>query len=211
MLAIRTARKFLTENCRREDQIKSWNDWLGFKRESLQKEWVYLYYWKVPGFFAWGTTSKSNDRVRKAGLFHDTPSGKYDRRVDYLIARKLYGMPRCFVFETLMGHRATKVEKALKEIIQPGIAHCFHGLPGNTRREITDYFLSSLRESEHYQAAPDNIRVDWEQYVTTVYLVSRSPFKFGDTLEPNHLRKIGSDHLVPAIRYMLDLSEKYQG
>jgi hypothetical protein len=94
MVRASEAIEILTDVTVRANEIQSFDQWKEFQAQSKNEQWLYLYSWESPGFFAWGTSSGKSDRIRKAGLFHRSMTGKYDRRIDYLIAKRLYGMPR---------------------------------------------------------------------------------------------------------------------
>ena len=56
-------------------------------------QFLYLIIWNLnDGIFSWGTMSGSSDRIRKSSILNKKLTGKYDRRVDYLMLKKVEGL-----------------------------------------------------------------------------------------------------------------------
>ena len=189
----------------RGTQVRHWTDWKRFKRESTFKNWVYLVRFGG-GVFAWGTASKNGSRLRKTSLFHPKLTGKYDRRVDYLMLRIIYGPPEVWVFEV---EDAVGLEGRLRA--QVGNRYCFGGVEEADRNAISEAFFSRFQETEHWTALQPGVQLLFRRYLSEVYFAGlhhpddpgRS-FRFGDTLEPGFIdRTLGKPELLPAIEAAL--------
>ncbi len=185
---------------------EKWKEWRAFKRSSQNKQWCYLYEF-TPEICAWGTSSKSSDRVRRAGLFHEKLTGKYDRRVDYLMLKMIYGMPEVWVFEAR--DMAEKAESDLK--CHFGQNHCFRGFPCKNRVEISKYIVRKFKNTAHWKQQSSDTQEKFQEYLEEVFFAKlKHPrtghsFYYGDSLEPGFLRDIGRSYLEPAIQAMLQI------
>lgn len=197
--------KTLKRLTRRSRKIESWDDWLAFKRESEKLQWLYLYAFNSR-VYAWGKSTQSSDRLRKAGLFHEKLTGKYDRRVDYLMLKKVYGMPEVWVFEAHA--EAIEAESEMKRRF--GQDHCYRGLVGANRREVSQSITKKFKKTQHWRSLTDATRSGFNEYLELVYFAMlRHPknpkrtFYWGDSLEPGFLRTIGLKYLEPAVEQAL--------
>lgn len=69
-----------------------WQDWIRFVQESASPGWIYFVQFGTT-IFAWGTASGKGERLRKSSIFDEKLTGKYDRRVDYLMLKIIEGKP----------------------------------------------------------------------------------------------------------------------
>ena len=59
-----------------------------FKSRYEKSYSIYVIKWKKQDVFNWGTMSPNNNRIRLSSIFNNKLTGKYDRRVDYLMLKK---------------------------------------------------------------------------------------------------------------------------
>ncbi|RKG72680.1 hypothetical protein [Corallococcus terminator] len=190
------SRRFLEHESCRSEQIADHEAWRRFKAESKVREWIYLCRFSE-GIYAWGTCSNTNDRVRKSSLFKPKLTGKYDRRVDYLMLKLIHGAPRLWAFEAT---GATRTERRLMKSF--GQRHCYRGLPGSDRDEISRGIVERFRCTPHYERLGPTTRAGFERYLSEVFFARRRhptnpkrKFNWGDSLEPGFLRLIGLGEL----------------
>jgi mRNA-degrading endonuclease YafQ of YafQ-DinJ toxin-antitoxin module len=85
-------------------------------------------------------SGKSN-RVRKSSILNRKLTGKYDRRVDYLMLKKIYGLKKVYLFEFL---NPLIKERELKTIFTQN--HCYHGLNGQKiEMRYQNQFMKDLK------------------------------------------------------------------
>ncbi|MCE9674050.1 hypothetical protein LY474_40295 [Myxococcus stipitatus] len=198
------SRRFLERESRRSAQIADPKAWRRFKAESQVRKWLYL--WRFSqGIYAWGTCSNANDRVRQSSLFDPKLTKKYDRRVDYLMLKLIHGAPNLWAFEA---HNSTEIEDRLKKRF--GQSHCYRGLPGSERDEISHGLIERFRRLPHYAHLSPATRVGFERYLSEVFFARRRhptnpkrTFNWGDSLEPGFLRRIGLGELEGPIEEAL--------
>ena len=78
--------------------IQNSDDWRFFKKSIGQ--YVYFIIWdEKHEKFSWSTTSGKSDRIRKSSLLNDKLTGKYNRRVDYLMLKIIYGNLKIYIYE----------------------------------------------------------------------------------------------------------------
>ena len=112
MSKIQFSLDYLNQNCIDFNLTHSNDDWRSFKKSNGQ--YVYFIIWNESHeIFSWGTTSAKSDRIRKSSLLNDKLTGKYDRRVDYLMLKIIYGNPKIYIYE--MPQTATIFETYLKQ------------------------------------------------------------------------------------------------
>ncbi|NOK12779.1 hypothetical protein [Corallococcus exercitus] len=206
-MEVELARRLLTEQCVRCTQVRNWEDWHAFRTSSQHQNWVYFVRFGV-AIFAWGTASGKGARLRATSLFHAKLSGKYDRRVDYLMLKILHGEPDVWVFEV---EDAKRTEDLLRARV--GNRYCFGGIPAADRREVSKIIFSELQKSAHWQGQSSETQRLFLRYLAEVYFAGLShpgdagrTFHFGDSLEPGFIeRTLGKPELIPAIEAVLQV------
>ena len=188
-------------------QIDDWEDWLEFKRQSAFAEWVYFARFG-PDVFAWGTASGNGSRLRKSMLFHYTLTGKYDRRVDYLMLKAIYGKPEVWVFEAW---DSLALERRLVQSV--GNRCCYGGVDARDREMISREIFERFKKTGRWQSQSAAVQVLFQEYLERIYFSrvvhpsepSRT-FSFGDSLEPGFIeRTLGRPDLIPAIESVLNV------
>lgn len=190
-------------------EVRSWDDWLAYRKRAGSDQFVYLYRFDAE-VFAWGTATGAGRRLRGGSMFHTKLSTKYDRRVDYLMLRILCAQPDAWVFAVTPS--ATAVEGELKALF--GQLHCYQALEGDDRLEISSSIYRRFRETPHFTSLADKTKDDFDRYMREVFLKvpaltgprSGASFSFGDTLEPGFLRDVGYGDLEPAIEAALKVT-----
>lgn len=180
-------------------------------KEFLEKESKYLYIiiWSEENeIFSWGTMSRNSDRIRKSSLLNKKLTGKYDRRVDYLMLKKLYPKFKLKVYKT---EKSLILENHLKQVFNQ--KHCHKGILGNNRDDISKFIYSLFKDSEHYKIQSESDKILFEEFFMTIFLGKvRHPsnpkrtFYWGDCLEPKFLRRIGQERFEPVIERVLDVN-----
>tara|TARA_B100001287_G_scaffold211508_1_gene180339 strand:- start:645 stop:1028 length:384 start_codon:yes stop_codon:yes gene_type:complete len=63
-------------------------------------EYLYFILWSSEdNIYSWGTMSARGNRIRKSSILNKKLTGKYDRRVDYLMLLKIHGFESIYLFE----------------------------------------------------------------------------------------------------------------
>ncbi|MFC2109339.1 hypothetical protein ACFLSU_02095 [Bacteroidota bacterium] len=152
--------------------------------------------------------SMASDRVRKSSIFNSKLTGKYDRRVDYLMLKKIYGLPKVYLFE--VSDKATKYENYIKDVFCQ--KHCWHGFLGINREEISREILDEFIGTNHYSKLENSDKVLFNEYLEKVFFTKRKhpinpkrTFCWGDSLEPKFLKTIKMSYLEPVIERVLDV------
>ena len=123
--------KFIKDNSKGFEKCSNEQDTKTFVDKS--KKYLYLIIWSEDdNIYSWGTMSGKSSRIRKSSIYNSKLTGKYDRRVDYLMLKILYGSPTVYLFET--EEEPTKIENEIKNI--NGTKFCYYGLKGQDRVEI---------------------------------------------------------------------------
>ena len=197
---------FLSENSSKEITTTYESD----LKEFLEKESKYLYLivWSEENeIFSWGTMSRSSDRIRKSSLLNKKLTGKYDRRIDYLMLKKLYPKFKLKVYKT---EKSIILENHLKQVFNQ--KHCHKGISGNNRDDISKFIYSQFKDSEHYKIQSELDKNLFEEFFNSIFLGKmRHPnnpkrtFYWGDCLEPKFLRTIGKERYEPVIERVLDV------
>lgn len=200
---------FLRGSAARSLMVGSWSDWKSFKRTSASRQWLYLYRFNKSRF-AWGTTTGASDRLRRASMFDQKLTGKYDRRVDYLMLKVIHGMPDVAVFECRKDELAVDIEGALREYFAQ--SHCYRGFRGATRALISREIHDEFKETLHYRSLPQSVRDGFEVFMAQAFYARRvhpknpkRTFYWGDCLEPGFLRDIELQHLEASIEQALQV------
>ena len=172
-------------------------------------QFLYLIIWNLnDGIFSWGTMSGSSDRIRKSSILNKKLTGKYDRRVDYLMLKKVEGLEKIYLFQT--NEKATILESNIKDILN--VNSCFYGLKGTSRDEISQNLYSKFKLTNHFINQTESDKDNFELFFYKIFLgKKRHPdnptrtFFYGDCLEPGFLKKIDYEYLEPAIENILDV------
>lgn len=191
-----------------EKEIKT-NDEASLKN-FLEREsrYLYLIIWSdEKEIFSWGTMSMNSNRIRKSSLLNKKLTGKYDRRVDYLMLKKLYPNFTLRVYKT---DDSLALERNLKTSYNQ--KHCYHGISGENRNEISLSIYSLFKETQFYQSQCELNKSLFDDFFHRIFLgKQRHPvnpkrtFFWGDCLEPKFLRTIEENQLEPAIEKILDV------
>ena len=65
-------------------------------------QFLYLIVWNLnDSIFSWGTMSGSSDRIRNSSILNKKLTGKYDRRVDYLMLKKIESLETIYLFKQI--------------------------------------------------------------------------------------------------------------
>lgn len=175
---------------------------------SKEKKYIYFIVWSYQDIYSWGTMSGSSNRLRKSSLMNKKLTGKYDRRVDYLMLLKIYGLKKVYLFEN---EEPLKYEKMLCDKLSQ--KHCYHGLAGSNRDEISCNIYSKFKETVWFKQFNKKDVNYFEEFFNKVFMAKlRHPknpkrtFYYGDSLEPKFLRTIGREYLEPSIEKILDVN-----
>lgn len=203
---------FFSYNCYSSKAIKTEADWKDYKKGAKYSDFLYLLKF-TNDIYAWGTTNgKGSDRLRKTSLLTRKLTGKYDRRVDYLMLEILYGTPEILVFE--MPGDARDIEQERRSQLNGAkTGPCIRGFVGNTRKSITAEIFKLFKECEHYLALDQNTKTLCDDFYDNYYTAnlkyagasgnSRS-FAWGDCIEPNFLgAKLGRYDIESALEKAL--------
>jgi hypothetical protein len=170
-------------------RIRDRGEWKQFKNRK-PGQWAYIYRF-ARGRFAWGTSTGNGDRLARAGMLEHTPrlSGKYDRRVDYLMLRLIdERLPDVWVMET--EGNARDAERAVMRHFKQ--SHCFRGFDDACcRLAISRAIYAEFRETKHYRGLKATERRGFDTFMGEGFFI-RPPlkngkgitFKYGDALEP---------------------------
>lgn len=202
---------FLKVGARRFAEVLDQEGWTRFRKASQNHEWVYLIRFDDRRF-AWGTCSGSSDRLRGSSIFNSKLTGKYDRRVDYLMLKQCGGIRSVHVFEAPGGASGSAVdlENQLKRMA--GQNHCFGGFKGRDRVQVSIEIVTMFKGTHHYMSLSDEDRAHFDRYLCEVFFAkARHPsnpkrtFHWGDSLEPGFLRTIGKAELEGPIERALSV------
>jgi hypothetical protein len=196
---------YLKQNCVDYKLIGENEDWRSFKKSNGQ--YVYFIIWnETHEIFSWGTTSGKSDRIRKSSLLNEKLTGKYDRRVDYLMLKIIHGNPEIYIFE--MPQTATIFENYLKHYFEQ--LHCWIGLLGKDRNEISKGIIQEFKKTNHFSNLLMMEKEVFENYLNDVFFARRvhpknpkRTFYWGDSLEPNFLPTINCGHYEKTIEKVL--------
>jgi len=172
--------------------------------------YVYLIKWNQDEIFSWGTMSKKSNRIRKSSILNSKLTGKYDRRVDYLMLNKIYGLERVYLFKYSSQEESRYHENYIKA--QNNQRFCYSKILGDNRDKISNNIYKLFKETEWFSTIDEKLQVDFNEFFYDVYLnKSRHPlnpnrtFFYGDCLEPKFLRTIEKGHLEVAVEEILDV------
>lgn len=175
--------------------VHTWEESRNFFRASLYKDWIYLIGF-TPEVYAWGTASKLGDRLKKTGLLQSKLTGKYDRRVDYLMLKILYGNPVIHLFEFDNKAREVEQERRVQFYGNTSKGACIRGFRSISRDLIAREIYEEFCTSDHYQNLPVEDQVLFQEFVEKFWLNKlKHPdnptrtFYYGDCLEPNFISR----------------------
>ena len=184
-----------------------------FKMKYQKSYSVYLIKWKMNEVFSWGTMSPKSNRIRKSSIFNNVLYGKYDRRVDYLMLLKIYGLEKVFVFDFRTKEDSRICEETIK--LSKNQRHCFSGIIGKDRDEISKNIYSLFKKTPWYEKFDESTKVLFDEFFNDVFMGKvKHPrrnivFKHGDVLEPKFLRELNKDYLEPIVEKVLSVNFKY--
>jgi|TARA_B110000008_G_C16802685_1_gene497413 hypothetical protein len=178
-----------------------------YKKKNTQ--YLYFILWNSKkDIFSWGTMSGSSDRIRKSSILNKKLTGKYDRRVDYLMLKKIIGFDKIYLFETI--EKSTIIESEIKNLLN--VKSCFYGLKGTNRDEISQNLYSKFKLTDHSINQSETDKKNFDLFFHEIFLgKKRHPenpkrtFFYGDCLEPGFLKKINYGYLESSIENMLDV------
>lgn len=178
-----------------------------FRKSGTQ--FLYLIIWNFnDDIFSWGTMSGSSDRIRKSSILNKKLTGKYDRRVDYLMLKKIMGIEKIYLFKT--EEKSTIIESEIKNLLN--VKSCFYGLKGTNRDEISQNLYSKFKLTDHFINQSETDKKNFDLFFHEIFLgKKRHPenpkrtFFYGDCLEPGFLKKINYGYLESSIENMLDV------
>ena len=172
------------------------------------KKYIYFIHWSQQDIYSWGTMSGSSNRLRKSSIMNKKLTGKYDRRVDYLMLLKIYSFEKIYLFEN---QESTKYEKMLCNKLEQ--KHCYHGLKGINRDQISRNLYSKFKETLWFKKFNKNDTNYFDEFFNDVFLAKlkhpknpKRTFYYGDSLEPKFLRTIGKEYLEPSVEKILDVN-----
>lgn len=181
-----------------------------FKSQLLDGFYVYLIKWNEDEIYSWGTMSKKSNRIRKSSLFNRKLTGKYDRRVDYLMLNRIYGFENLWLFEFPSQEQSRHFESVVKNIKNQKF--CYSELLGSNREEISRNIYNQFIQTEWFSNFNRHIQCSFEEFFEDVYLKKlRHPknpsrtFFYGDCLEPKFLNTINKDYLESSVELVLDV------
>ncbi|MBI2522471.1 MAG: hypothetical protein HYV97_18770 [Bdellovibrio sp.] len=169
---------------------------------------------KAADIYAWGTASDLGQRLRKASVFHQKLSGKYDRRVDYLMLKMIFDLHSVHLFECK--NNAISIEQSRRTAIYGATAKgaCIRGLINSTRAAIATEIYEMFKTTSHYQNNLNAIeRKLFDEFVFSFWLAKlKHPtnpartFYYGDCLEPGFIhRTLARPDLIPVIEKALNV------
>ena len=169
---------------------------------------IYFILWSSrKNIYNWGTMSVNSDRIRKSSLLNKKLTGKYDRRVDYLMLKKIYGLENAFLFEY---NNPLEKERELKTILNQN--HCYFGLKGNNREDISNFIYTEFKKTDWYLKFDDMKKKKFDEFFYKIFLGklkhplnSKRTFYYGDCLEPKFLKTIKKEYLEPIVEEFLDV------
>lgn len=184
-----------------------------FKEKYEKSNSVYLIKWNKEEVFNWGTMSPNSNRVRKSSVLNNFLTGKYDRRVDYLMFHKIYGLETVNIFKFNSKDDSRFHEEKIR--LSKNQRHCFSGIEGKNRDEISKNIYLMFKQTKWYNKLDSKLKIQFDEFFYDVFLGNlKHPrrnvsFKHGDVLEPRFLRTIGKEYLEPVIEQVLDVKYRY--
>ena len=181
-----------------------------FKQKYNGNYSIYLIKWKKENVFTWGTMSPKSNRIRKSSIFNKKLTGKYDRRVDYLMLNKIYGVEKVFIFQFGCNEESLKHEGIIKYSMNQKF--CYSGIDGNDRDEISTNIYNKFKKTNWFSKYDDKTKKLFEEFFYDVFLGKlkhpnnpKRTFYYGDCLEPKFLKTIEKNFLEPVVENVLDV------
>ena len=182
-----------------------------FKKKHSKSNFIYLIKWNKEDVFNWGTMSSNSNRIRKSSILNKKLTGKYDRRVDYLMLHKIYGLEIIYLFEFKTNEESRFHERKIKE--SKNQKHCFSGISGDNRHEISNQIYYLFKKTKWFLQFDDSLKKLFNEFFYDVFLGklkhptnSKRTFYYGDCLEPKFFRTINKQYLEEPVEKILDVS-----
>lgn len=181
-----------------------------FKERYSKSNFIYLIKWNKDDVFNWGTMSSNSNRIRKSSILNKKLTGKYDRRVDYLMLLKIYGLEVIYLFEFKTNEESRFHEEVIKK--SKNQKHCFSGIKGMNREEISNQIYYLFKKTKWFLQFDHSLRKFFNEFFYEVFLGklkhpinSKRTFYYGDSLEPKFLRTINKQYLEEPVEKILDV------
>jgi hypothetical protein len=205
---------YLKQNSIRSAVVADMDQVNQFLKTSKHKGWVYLIRFNgAQDRFAWGTTSKAGKRIRNSCIFDSKLTGKYDRRVDYLMLKQIHGLKSVHLFEC-RGNEV-EVEEGLRQVLQPGTSRgpCMSGFVAKDRDGIAREILGEFKKISGYARMSAQEQALFLEFCESFWLGKlkhptkpKRTFYYGDCLEPNFIgRTLSRADLEPVIERALQV------
>ena len=180
-----------------------------FKEKHTRSNYIYLIKWNKEDVFNWGTMTSKSNRIRKSSILNKKLTGKYDRRVDYLMLKKIYGLEVIHLFEFETNEDSRFHEEVIKK--SKNQKHCFSGIEGGNRDEISNQVFDLFKKTNWFLQFDESLRKLFNEFFYDIFLGklrhpknSKRTFYYGDCLEPKFLRVIDKEYLEDPIEKILD-------
>lgn len=180
-------------------------------KEKYEKSYsIYLIKWKGEEIFNWGTMSPNSNRIRKSSIFNKKLTNKYDRRVDYLMFHKIFGLENVFIFKFETKEDTIFHEGVIKS--SKNQLFCFSGVEGKNRDEISNNIYKMFKETDWFKRFDNSLKNLFDEFFYEVFLGKlkhpinpKRTFYYGDCLEPKFLRTINKEYLENPVEKILDV------
>jgi hypothetical protein len=120
----------------------------------------------------------------------------------------IYGNPKIYIYERRQTARI--FETFLKQYFEQ--IHCWIGLQGKDRNEISKGIIQEFKSTNHYKSILVKDKEEFENYLSNVYFAKRvhprnpkRTFYWGDSLEPKFLRVINCGNYEQTIEKVLNV------
>lgn len=181
-----------------------------FNERYNKSNFIYLIKWNKEDVFNWGTMTTNSNRIRRSSLLNKKLTGKYDRRVDYLLLHKIFGLEILSLFEFKTNEESRFHEGVIKK--SKNQKHCFSGIEGANRVDISNHLYKLFKKTEWFLQFDDSLKVLFNEFFYDVFLGklkhpnnSKRTFYYGDSLEPKFLRTINKQYLEEPVEKILDV------
>lgn len=181
-----------------------------FKSHLTEGFYIYLIKWNGREIYSWGTMSKRSNRIRKSSLLNRKLTGKYDRRVDYLMLNKIYGFEKLDLFEFPSQEESRHFENEIK--VFKNQRFCYSEVLGSDRDNISRNIFTQFIQTDWFKNFDTDSKDHFIEFFEDVYLKKlkhpKNPsrtFFYGDCLEPKFLNTINKDYLESSVELVLDV------